>query len=130
MQQRRFDAPIIVLVSALLASRLSPLLPRSIVPWLGLGTNLLFVVGLVWLSVRLLDWWGEEAPVFHPRKAGKLVRLNYREAQARLRLIELFAGDARMARRQIRILKERYPQRSEQWYWERAIVDLEADLSA
>lgn len=128
--KRRFNPPIVVLISAVVLDRHRDLLPATALPWLLLLSKLLGVVGLLWLAVRLLDWWGEEAPVWHPCHMGQLVRLTYREAKVRLRLIELFDGDARMARRQVRIIKARYPSQPEQWCWERAIADLENRLAS
>ncbi|MFM2430817.1 MAG: hypothetical protein RLZZ511_2030 [Cyanobacteriota bacterium] len=125
--QSRFHAPLGVLIAGLLWQDARHLFPIAWELWFLVSGKLLFAAGLVWLGMKGLDWWGEEAPILHPYKMGKIVRLNYREAMARLRLIELFDGDARMARRQVRILMARYPGRLEQWYWEQAIVDIERD---
>jgi hypothetical protein len=102
-------------------------------PWrsfFSLGSFVLCAGGIGWCAVKLIDWWGEEAPVSHPQNRRKWSRMSYREAKVRLRLIELFDGDARLARRQVRILMERYPGKPEQWCWERAIVDIEGDRAA
>jgi hypothetical protein len=93
----------------------------------GLSSFVLCIGGISWCTVKLIDWWGEEAPVPHPKKRFKWSRLTYREAKVRLRVIELFDGDARLARRQVRILMERHPGKTEQWYWEKAIVEIERD---
>jgi hypothetical protein len=125
--QRRFNPPIIVLIVALLWQDTHPLFPLACAPWIAASSKIMFATGLVWLGIRALDWWGEEAPVFHPYRAGKLVWLSYRDASARLRVIERLNGDARMARRQVKILMARYPGQAEQWYWEQAIAALERD---
>jgi hypothetical protein len=80
-----------------------------------------------WGLIKLIDWWGEEAPISHPRHPWHWSRMTYREAMARFKLIELFDGDARLARRQVRILMARYPGKPEQWCWEQAIVEIEGD---
>jgi hypothetical protein len=98
-------------------------------PWrsfCGLSSLALLMGGLGWCLIKLIDWWGEEAPIFNPRSPLKWSRMTYREAMARLKLIELL-GDARLARRQVRIMMERYPGKPEQWCWERALVEIEAD---
>jgi hypothetical protein len=123
--QRRFNPPIVVLIGALLWQDLHPLFPLACGPWIAASAKIMFAIGLVWLGIQALDWWGEEAPVFHPYRAGKLVWLSYRDAEARQRLIKRLNGDARMARRQVRILMARYPGQTEQWYWEQAIGELE-----
>jgi hypothetical protein len=125
--QRRFNPPIVVLIAALLWQDLHALFPLAFSPWIVASSKIMFAIGLVWLGLRALDWWGEEAPVFHPYRAGKLVWLSYRDASARLRLIERLNGDARMARRQVQILMARYPGQTEQWYWDQAIVAIERD---
>jgi hypothetical protein len=125
--QRRFNPPIVVLIAALLWQDLHSLFPLAFSPWIVAGSKIMFAIGLVWLGLRVLDWWGEEAPVFHPDRAGKLVWLSYRDASARLRVIERLNGDARMARRQVQILMARYPGQAEQWYWDQAIVAIERD---
>jgi hypothetical protein len=125
--QSRFHAPLGVLIAGLLWQDAGQFFPSTWTLWFLVTGKVVFGIGLIGLGMKALDWWGEEAPVLHPYKMGKLVQLNYREAMARLRLIELFDGDARMARRQVRILMARYPGRLEQWYWEQAIADLERD---
>ncbi len=125
--KRRFNPPIVVLITALLWQDTHHRFPVAFAPWIVASAKIIGAIGLVWLGIRALDWWGEEAPVFHPYRAGKLVWLNYTDAKARLRLIERLNGDVRLARRQVRILMARYPGQAEQWYWERAIVDLERD---
>jgi hypothetical protein len=125
--KRRFNPPIVVLIGALLWQDTHHLFPVAFAPWIAASSKIIFAIGLVWLGIKALDWWGEEAPVFHPYRAGKLVWLNYTDAKARLRLIERLNGDIRLARRQVRILMARYPGQSEQWYWEQAIVDLDRD---
>jgi uncharacterized iron-regulated membrane protein len=128
--QGRFHSPIGVLIGALLWQDMHHLLPVACGPWIAVSAKIGFTIGLVWFGIKALDWWGEEAPVFHPYRAGKLVWLSYRDAEARQRLIKKLNGDARMARRQVRILMARYPGQTDQWYWEQAIVDLERDQAS
>ncbi len=123
--KRRFDPPIVLLIAALLWQDTHQLFPLAFSPWIAASSKIMFAIGLVWLGIKALDWWGEEAPVFHPYRAGKLVWLSYRDASARLRVIERLNGDARMARRQVKILMARYPGQAEQWYWDQAIGELE-----
>jgi hypothetical protein len=125
--QGRFNSPIGVLIAALLWQDAHQLLPGSWAPWIAVSAKVIGAIGLVWFGIKALDWWGEEAPVFHPYRAGKLVWLSYRDAKARQRLIDRLNGDARMARRQVKILMARYPGQTEQWYWEQAIGEMERD---
>jgi hypothetical protein len=97
-------------------------------PWrsvLGLSSLFLCLGGLGWGFIKLIDWWGEEAPIFDPNSRFKWSTMSYREAIARLKLVELFNGNARLARRQVRILMEKYPGKVEYWYWEKAILELD-----
>ncbi len=99
-------------------------------PWrfiLSLASLVLCFGGISWGLLKFIDWWGEEAPVFNPRHPWRWSRMTYREAMARFKLIELFDGDARLAKRQVRILMARYPGKPEQWCWEQAIVEIEGD---
>jgi hypothetical protein len=124
---------LLVFATCLLYARLCYLLAA------GLGQPVQMIVELAtmaigvgstgWLLVRLVEWWGEEAPVFDPRLPLRWSRVTYREAKARLRLIELFEGDGRMARRQVRILMAKYPQQTEQWCWEHAVLDFERSMT-
>jgi hypothetical protein len=124
----------LISATCLLFARLAYLMAMAVNhPWkslFGLGSLALCMGGIGWCAVKLIDWWGEEAPVSHPRNRTKWSRMTYKEAKVRLRLIELFDGDARLARRQVRILMERYPGKTEQWYWETAILEVERDQAA
>ncbi len=47
--------------------------------------------------------------------------------QTKKQLIRLNGGNRAVALRLVEQLRQRYPERSEQWYWEKAIFDIERD---
>jgi hypothetical protein len=123
-RSNRFQQPLVCFFGAVLLKSLHEWLQSPVTPLLTVLVYCFWLLGFGLFVLRLLDWWGEEAPVWY---RGRFSWVTHQQAIVRMKLIELL-GDARLARREVRILMARYPGRSEQWCWEFAVQEWQSKL--
>jgi hypothetical protein len=86
--------------------------------------------GVNWSSFRHTQQrWQPKRPVFNPKpyKAAKLSQNSDSVAAMRNTLIRRLQGDRAAADRLVSNLKLKNPGKTEEWYWQRAIEQLERD---
>lgn len=83
------------------------------------------------IAVGIVLWWRQRrrGNALGQTKSPSLIPQSKRSVQGSTRrlLLRLVGGNRATAERLLQQVRQRYPGRSEQWYWEKAIYDLQRD---
>ena len=84
---------------------------------------------LVFILLLAIFFRHRNLPSSAKQLSAKQSRAQYRKPSIQLqnKLMRLLSGDRAAAMRLVERAKQRHPGRSDEWYWEKAIEDLERD---
>lgn len=82
---------------------------------------------LLGLCLLWLAWRQRDQPNLGRRSNRNNHNFRPRQHQVERKLLKLLGGDRKTANRLIQQSRRRYPDKSADWHWEKAIYDLERD---
>ncbi|MEL6139499.1 MAG: hypothetical protein AAFQ61_00510 [Cyanobacteria bacterium J06626_23] len=91
----------------------------------------LSVILAIVLVVAVFCWvTGYRLPIQVPRQSGRASASGRVNRATRQQLLRLTNGNQSVAMRLVDRVRSQHPERSEQWWWEKAIYDIQRDRRA